>query len=122
MRLVGASDAGIDGMRRSPMWQGFEAVAPTLVLDAEALGDRRVPVERAAAVTAETLVMDGGASLEMMPFMRASAEAITAAVPRARHVVLQGQTHEVDADVLAPVLRAFFTGRGDSIQQGEGLT
>jgi pimeloyl-ACP methyl ester carboxylesterase len=110
MRFVGASPEGIEGMRRSPMWAGFESVAPTLLLDAEALGDRRVPVARAARVTAETLVMDGGASLAAMPFMRASAVALAAAVPGARHVTLEGQGHEVDANALAPVLSAFFTG------------
>ncbi|MBV8193931.1 MAG: alpha/beta hydrolase [Candidatus Dormibacteraeota bacterium] len=108
MRFVGASDEGVAGMRNSPMWPRMESVGATLPLDAEALGDRRVPSERTAGVTAETLVIDGAASLEHMPFMRVSAEALTDAIPRARHVVLEGQSHDLDPAVIAPVLSAFF--------------
>jgi pimeloyl-ACP methyl ester carboxylesterase len=119
MRFVGASDEGVEGMRRSPIWERFESVGPTLQLDAEALGDRRVPSERAAAVTAETLMIDGAASVEPMPFMRASALALTAAIPRARHQVLEGQSHEADPAVIAPVLIAFFLNhRGASASRG----
>jgi hypothetical protein len=41
--------------------------------------------------------------------MRASAEALAAALPRARRMILDGQGHDVDAAAIAPVLRAFFT-------------
>ncbi len=109
MQFVGIPDDMIAGMRQSPMWPTLEAVAPTLPYDAAALGvDRTVPTERAATVTAQTLIMDGGANLEMMPFMRASAEALTAAIPHAQHQTLEGQRHDVDAKVIAPVLAAFF--------------
>jgi len=111
MRFVGASDEGVEGMRRSPMWERFESVGATLALDAEALGDRRVPTERAGSVTAETLVIDGAASLEPMPFMRASAEALAKAIPGARRITLEGQSHEVDAAAIAPVLSSFFAPR-----------
>jgi hypothetical protein len=52
--------------------------------------------------------LDGGASEEPMPFMRASAEALTKAIPHAQHEILARQTHNVDAKALAPVLTAFF--------------
>ena len=88
----------------------FESVARTLPYDAAELGvDRTVPTERAAAVMVPTLIMDGGASFEVMPFMRASALALTAAIPQALHRVLEGQRHDVDAKVVAPVLVEFFT-------------
>jgi hypothetical protein len=51
--------------------------------------------------------MDGGASVQTMPFMRATAEALSAAIPQARHETLPGQRHDVDVKVLAPVLAAF---------------
>ena len=109
MRLVGASDDGVAGMRQSPVWPTFEAVAPTLAYDAADLGaDRTVPVARAATVTAPALVMDGGASLELMPFMRATAESLAAAMPHAQRQTLEGQSHQVDSTVLAPALAAFF--------------
>jgi hypothetical protein len=85
-------------------------VAPTLAYDAAALGDDRVvPTERAAAVTVDTLVLDGALSLELMPFMRTSADALAAAMPHARRLTLEGQHHEVDSNVLAPVLLSFLT-------------
>jgi pimeloyl-ACP methyl ester carboxylesterase len=109
MRFVGAPEEMVAGARQSPMWPIMEAVAPTLAYDAAALGpDRRVPTTRAAAITVPTLIIDGGASEEMMPFMRASAETLGAAIPHARRETLAGQTHNVDAKALAPVLTAFF--------------
>lgn len=109
MQFVGVPDDMLTGMRQSPMWPTLEAVAPTLPYDAAALGvDRTVPTERAAALTIPTLIMDGGASYEMMPFMRATAEALTQAIPHAEHRILEGQTHNVDAKALAPALTAFF--------------
>lgn len=44
-----------------------------------------------------------------MPFMRASAEALAAAIPHARRLTLEGQHHDVDSNVLGPVLFPFFT-------------
>jgi pimeloyl-ACP methyl ester carboxylesterase len=109
MRFVGAPEEMVAGARQSPMWQIMEAVAPTLAYDAAALGpDRRVPTGRAAAITVPTLIMDGGASEQMMPFMRASAETLAAAIPHAQRGTLAGQTHNVDSKALAPVLTAFF--------------
>jgi pimeloyl-ACP methyl ester carboxylesterase len=108
MSFVGVPEDMLAGMRQSPMWAPLESVAPTLAYDAAALGaDRVPPTERAATVTAQTLVMDGGASLEYMPFMRASAEALAKAIPNAQHQVVEGQTHNVDAKVLAPIMAAF---------------
>jgi pimeloyl-ACP methyl ester carboxylesterase len=109
MQFVGAPDDIVAGMRQSPMWPTLEAVAPTLPYDAAALGvDRTVPTERAATVAAQTLIMDGGANVETMPFMHASAEALAAAIPNAHQQTLEGQRHDVDAKVIAPVLTAFF--------------
>jgi len=109
MRFVGAPEEMVTGARQSPMWQIMETVAPTLAYDAVALGpDRCVPTARAAAVTVPTLIMDGGASYETLPFMRATAEALTQAIPHAQHETLAEQSHNVDAKVLAPALTAFF--------------
>jgi hypothetical protein len=99
----------VAGMRQAPFWQGMEAIAPTLVYDAEVLGrDRSVPTERAAAVTAQTLIMDGGETLKMMPFMHATAEALATSIPNARLQTLAGQRHDADVKVLASALKSFF--------------
>lgn len=111
MKFVGVPDEMLEGMRQAPFWHSLEMIAPTLLYDAACLGtDRTVPTERAAKITAQTLIMDGGGSLKLMPFMRASAETLAKAIPNAARKTLEGQTHDVDMNVLAPVLREFFKG------------
>jgi pimeloyl-ACP methyl ester carboxylesterase len=108
MTFVGTPAEMVEGMRQSPMWSTFESVAPTLAYDAADIGeDRTVPSTRAAHVTALTLAMNGSASF---PFMYDAAKAITEAVPHAQLRTLKDQRHDVDLNVLAPVLIKFFKG------------
>jgi pimeloyl-ACP methyl ester carboxylesterase len=108
MMLVGMPADHVPGMRQHPMWPMWEAVAPTLAYDAAVLGkDASVPTERAASVAVPALIMDGGASY---PFMHIAATALANAVPNAQHRTLEGQTHEVAPEVLAPALEEFFRG------------
>ena len=51
--------------------------------------------------------MNGG---ESYPFMHLAATALADAMPNGRHRTLEGQTHEVSSEVIAPVLVEFFTG------------
>ena len=109
MRFVGASDEALAGMKASPAWPGMEAMAPTLAYDNAVVGDdRAVPVAIAAKVKARTLVMDGGASLQAMPFMRATADKLGKTIPGAQRRTIEGQAHDVSAKVLAPILLTFF--------------
>jgi hypothetical protein len=106
MMLLGMPAEDLDGMREYPMWPMWEAVAPTIAYDAAVLGtDASIPTRRAAGMAIPTLVMDGGASY---PFMHVSAKALAQAMPQAQHRTLEGQTHEVAAEALAPVLVEFF--------------
>jgi pimeloyl-ACP methyl ester carboxylesterase len=110
MKLVGVPEQMITGMQHSPMWPGLEAVAPTLCYDAAAMGaDRSVPVDDAAHVHAQTLVIDGGASLESLPFMRPTAEKLAKAIPHAKRHTIEGQSHDISSEALAPVLNEFFS-------------
>jgi pimeloyl-ACP methyl ester carboxylesterase len=110
MRFVGTPADQIDGMRQAPMWATLEAIAPTLAYDAAAIGeDRAPPVSRAARLGMPVLVMDGGANLALMPFMHATAAALAKAIPHAEHRTLEGQTHDVNLEILAPVLVEFFS-------------
>ncbi len=105
MQSVGTPADQIDGMRHAAVWPMFEAVAPTLAYDAAALGeDRSVPAKRAANVTVPTLVMNG----TVIPFMLDTAQALAKAIPEAQHRTLEGQPHDVNLEVLAPVLVKFF--------------
>jgi pimeloyl-ACP methyl ester carboxylesterase len=109
MKFVGAPDEVVAKMKASPAWPAMVAMAPTLAHDNAVVGpDRSVPVAAAARVKAATLVMDGGASLGPMPFMRATADTLGKAIPGARRLVVEGQAHDVDSKVLAPLLIRFF--------------
>ena len=107
MMLVGASPEDVEGIKQTPMWPLWEAVGPTLAYDHIAdLGEAAaVPVERAARVTVPTLVMDGS---ESFPFMHITAKKLTTVIPGSQHRTVEGQTHEVAAEALAPVLIEFF--------------
>jgi len=106
MKLVGTPADQVEGMRQAPMWPMFEAVAPTLAYDAAAMGeDRSVPIQHAANVAAPALVMNG----TVIPFMLDTAKALSKAIPHAQHRTLEGQTHDVNLEVLAPVLVQFFS-------------
>jgi pimeloyl-ACP methyl ester carboxylesterase len=91
--------------RTQPWWAATEALAHTLAYDARVMGDYSVPTDRAKAVEVPTLVLAGGASF---PFLRDTAAALAEALPNGETRTLEGQTHDVDADVLAPVVAEFF--------------
>lgn len=106
MKLVSTPDDAINSMRNSPAWPMFEAVAPTLEYDAAEIGeDRSTPVKQAAKVSSPTLVMSGTA----IPFMGVTARELAKAMPNAQQRTLEGQRHDVDLKVLAPVLAEFFS-------------
>ena len=106
MLLAGMPPENLSQVQQSPAWPIFEGVAPTLAYDAAILGEEStVPCEEAARLRIPALVMAGEAS---PPFMRTTAAALAGVMPNGRYQVLAGQTHEVAAEVLAPVLIDFF--------------
>jgi pimeloyl-ACP methyl ester carboxylesterase len=106
LMLLGVTADQLDGMRQDPMWPMWEAMAPTIAYDAAALGEEAsIPTGRAAGIAVPTLVIDGS---ESYPFMHTTAAALARAIPTAQHRTLEGQTHEVAPDALAPVLVEFF--------------
>jgi len=107
MRYGGTPADQVDGMRQAPWWSELEAIAPTLAYDHPGIMGRTaaVPTERLAAVLAPTLVMCGGSSY---PFMRTTAETIAQALPYGQLQVLDGQSHNLQPEVLCPVLTEFF--------------
>ncbi len=107
MTTWGAPAEAIAGMRQTPIWPLFEVVAPTLAYDDAIMGDGSVATERLASITVPTLVLDGGASPAFMPN---AAQAVAHALPNAKRRTLEGQTHDVAPQVLAPVLVEFFQG------------
>lgn len=106
MMVTGMPAEHLEGMREYPMWSMWEGIAATIAYDAAAVGeDASVPVERAGGVLVPTLIINGEASY---PFMHVSAKTLADAMPDARYLTLEGQTHEVTPEAIAPVLVEFF--------------
>jgi pimeloyl-ACP methyl ester carboxylesterase len=106
MQYVGIPDAQIEAMRQAPFWSGYEAVAPTLAYDHTGIMGKSgaIPNDLIARVTVPVLVMHGDAGLA---FMAVTAEALGRLLAHAQVRTLAGQTHNVQPDVLAPVVADF---------------
>jgi pimeloyl-ACP methyl ester carboxylesterase len=104
-KVVGLPPEFVEGAKQQPFWAATEALAHTLAYDARIMSDYRIPVDRAASVKIPTLVIAGGAD---MPWMRDTAAALAGALPQGETRFLEGQGHDVDPAVLAPVLVEFF--------------
>ncbi|MFJ1870950.1 alpha/beta fold hydrolase [Streptomyces chartreusis] len=105
LRLTGMAEQMIQGARRSPMWAGMETIAPSLAYDNAVMGDGLVPRDRLASITVPVLAVAGSAS---PAWMHEAARAVAQTVPGGSYRSLEGQTHMVEPDVLAPVLTEFF--------------
>lgn len=105
LRLTGLDEGVIQGARQSPMWAGMESMAPSLAHDDAVMGDGGVPREMLPSIRVPVLSIAGDAS---PAWMREAARAIAGSVPRGTYRTLEGQTHMVEPDVLAPVLAEFF--------------
>jgi pimeloyl-ACP methyl ester carboxylesterase len=109
MKLVGAPGIAIMMMRLTPAWKKLKAVGHTLPYDREILEPgrhrRHLPTDRWTSVTMPTLVMDGGKSPE---WMRHAQRAVADVLPDAEYRTLEGQTHMLKPEAVAPVLKEFF--------------
>jgi len=106
-KMVGIPALFVLAMRLMPMWSKLEAVAHTLPYDAAIVLDESLLGERAARVRVPTLVMGGGKSPAAL---RHAVEAVGEVVPGAHRRLLEGQTHNVKAEALAPALVEYFAG------------
>ncbi|CAM5673275.1 alpha/beta fold hydrolase [Streptomyces aurantiogriseus] len=106
LRLTGLAEEMIQGARQSPMWAAMEAIAPTLAYDDAVMGDGLVPRERLASIDVPVLAVAGA---ESPAWLREAVRAVADAVPQGTYRTLDGQTHMVDPNVLAPVLTEFLT-------------
>jgi pimeloyl-ACP methyl ester carboxylesterase len=104
-KVIGMPPEVVAGARTQPWWAATEARAHTLAYDARIMGDYSIPKDLAASVKVPTMVIAGGADF---PWMRQAAETLAAALPDGQVRILEGQGHDVDPDVLVPVLREFF--------------
>jgi pimeloyl-ACP methyl ester carboxylesterase len=97
-------------------WTRLKAIAPTLRYDARVMGAAFTPpADELARVAVPSLVLCGGKSPAAMA---AAQDAVAAAIPDARRETIGGQTHQVSAAALAPVLSAFFADAASSADAG----
>jgi pimeloyl-ACP methyl ester carboxylesterase len=109
-QAVGIPAEYIAGIKQDQTtWSGVTSVAHTIAYDAAFVGNvmqgKPLPTDRWARVTLPVLVIDGGAS---DAWMHNGADALAKVLPHVSRQTLEGQTHNVDPNVLAPVLIAFF--------------
>jgi pimeloyl-ACP methyl ester carboxylesterase len=111
LKCVGMPGFAIALMRWLPVWTKVTAVAHTLPYDGALVREfqRGVPLPASVwgKVRAPALAIAGGKS---PAWMQAGMRALAGVLSHAEQCILQGQTHDVSAQVLAPVLRAFFGG------------
>jgi pimeloyl-ACP methyl ester carboxylesterase len=98
----------VPGMRQSPFWPALEAVAHTIAYDGRIMGTtmsgKPLPTDRWAAVSVPTLVMHGRGT---EPWLISAAHALVDLLPTASLQAVEGEQHNVAAEVLAPALRQF---------------
>ncbi len=103
--IIGMPGWLVTVFRFLPMWSKLKAIAPTLAYDSAIMGDFALPARRAASLSVPTLVISGDKSF---PVLREAAQELANVIPGARLRTLPGQTHNVAATALAPVLKEFF--------------
>lgn len=105
---VGLPAEYLPGMQQSPMWPGLEAIAHTIAYDGrfmqDVMGGQPLPTDRWDAVKIPTLVLYGQGTA---PSLISAAKALAELLPTATLQGVDGEQHDVAADVLAPVLREF---------------
>ncbi|MEC3918016.1 alpha/beta fold hydrolase [Nocardia sp. CDC160] len=101
----------VEGMHNSPVWEFLRAQASSLPYDVAVCGPGlRLQTDRYATITTPTLVINGD---QTSPWMQTASQALAAAIPGSRHVVLPGEDHNIlnQPAPLDPLLRDFL-GRG----------
>jgi pimeloyl-ACP methyl ester carboxylesterase len=95
--LVLVSDADMEAFKAAPSWPGRVAAAHTITREVRAETTARLDPEVAARITVPVLLLTGQHSSDPC---KPDIEAVAAALPDARIVVIEGQGHV--ADVLIP--------------------
>jgi pimeloyl-ACP methyl ester carboxylesterase len=102
----------LEGMRQAPFWPMMEAVAPSLVYDATVMFGRNFTPQKEMLeeIAVPVLALSGDVSMPggSTAYMPKAAQAIANMVQHGKYQQLQGQSHDVNNEVIAPVLNAFY--------------
>jgi pimeloyl-ACP methyl ester carboxylesterase len=111
LKSVGLPAFAIALMSWLPVWRKLMAVAHTLPHDGAIVralqSGQPLRAQAWASVTAPALALVGGKS---PAWMHSAHRALAGALSNAQSQTLEGQTHDVAAKALAPVLTGFFAG------------
>jgi pimeloyl-ACP methyl ester carboxylesterase len=107
-QMVGIPEAVVVQMRHAPFRPALEATAHTLVYEATIVGNLELPTAQLNSIKTPALVVYGGASPS---FMGNAAKALANALPEGHVRALEGQSHDIVPEALAPVLLEFFGAR-----------
>lgn len=110
-QAVGIPAEYLVGMDQNPSWEVMLKVAHTIAYDgafvADVMQGKPLPTDRWANVTVPTLVILGGASDK---WFHNGTAALAKVLKNATHKTLEGQTHQVAPEAIAPVLVEYFIG------------
>jgi len=104
-KMIGAPSIVAFIMQFMPAWGKLKAVAHTLPYDIEIMGDYTVPTAIVGSVKVPTLIAGGTKSQAPL---RNAVKLVAESLPHPTLRSLEGQTHNVKAEILAPVLVEFF--------------
>jgi pimeloyl-ACP methyl ester carboxylesterase len=100
---IGMPEEMIEGMAYSPQWETMLALAPTLAYDNTIALDF-APLEQAAKLNTPIQIIVG----ENSPVsMHEVATQLSQTMPQAKYLLLSGQDHYADAEVVLPILSGF---------------
>jgi acyltransferase len=103
---VGFSDELIAQFKSLPAWEGFVAIAPSVVYDAIIDRDHSaIPLDLLPAIDVPTLMVVGTDTLD---WIKESCAAVVAGIPGARREDLEGAGHLFSQASVAPILADFF--------------
>lgn len=106
---IGMPPPMIAEVKKSSMWSTFVSLAPTLNYDFALIhngGASLVPTTRISTISVPVLAVAGG---ESPAGMKQAAQAVAKAVQHGQYKEMAGQTHYAPPEVIAPLLKAFFS-------------
>ncbi|HEY9001932.1 MAG TPA: alpha/beta hydrolase [Mucilaginibacter sp.] len=92
-------------MKLTPVWSKLKGVAHTLPYDVAVMGDYSLPEKKAESVKIPTLIAGGDKS---QVTLQHAVKKLSQVMPNSELKILKGQTHNVAAKAIAPVLTGFF--------------